>query len=77
MMRYSALMATVSACVLIWHESAENPALFCYRIGIGAFTNIRSRALVLAPVTNPTVRNYSRCSNRSGNFSTRSTMLKD
>jgi len=33
MMRYTALMSAVGACVLIWHECGENPAFFCYRIG--------------------------------------------
>jgi len=40
MMRYTALMSAVGACVLIWHECGENPAFFCYRIGMGAFTGI-------------------------------------
>ena len=77
MTRFSAWMTAVGACVLIWHECAENPAIFCYLIGLRAFTGIRSRALLLAPVANATARNNSRCSNRSGIFSTRSTMLKD
>jgi hypothetical protein len=77
MMRLSAWIAAVGICVLMWHECAENPAFFCYRIGLGAFTSIRSRALLLAPVTNVTARNDSRCSNPSGIFSTRSTTLKD
>ncbi len=77
MMRYGALMAAIGACVLIWHESGENPAVFCYRIGMGAFTSIRSRAMELAPVENSTARNNYRCLNRSGISSIRSTMFKD
>jgi hypothetical protein len=76
MTRYSALVATVGVCVLIWHECAENPAIFCYLIGIRAFTGIRSRALTLVPVTSA-MRNNSRCSNPSGSFSTASTMSKE
>jgi hypothetical protein len=77
MTRYGALLTTVGACVLIWHECAENPAIFCYLIGIRAFTGIRSRALTLAPVTSAIKRNNSRCSNPSGSFSTTSTMSKE
>jgi hypothetical protein len=77
MMRYSAWVAAVSTCVLIWHECAENPAFFCYRIGLGAFTTVRSRALTLAPVMQFTARNDPRCSTRSGICSTPSTMSKD
>ncbi len=74
MMRFNALMAAIGTCVLVWHECAENPALFCYRIGTGVFANARSRGLVPAPVTNSTARNDHGCSNRSGNFSTPSMM---
>jgi hypothetical protein len=74
MTRYYALMAAIGTCVLIWQECAENPALFCYRIGTGAFANLRSRGLVPAPVTNSTARNDDGCSNRSGNYSTPSMM---
>jgi hypothetical protein len=77
MMRLSAWMATVGICVLMWHECAENPAVFCYLIGMRAFPGIRSRALTLARITNAVARNDSTCLNRSGNFSTPSTMLKD
>jgi hypothetical protein len=72
MTRYNALMAAIATCVLIWQECAENPALFCYRIGTGAFANMRSRGLVPAPVTNSTARNNDGCSNPSGNCSTES-----
>jgi len=77
MMRLSAWIASISVCVLIWHECAENPALFCYRIGVGAFATFRSRAQTLAPVTNPDARNNSRCLNPSAIYSAPSTMLKD
>jgi hypothetical protein len=77
MMRLGAWMASISICMLIWHECGENPALFCYRIGMGAFASFRSRPQILAPATNPATRNNSRCLNRSAIYSTRSTMLKD
>jgi hypothetical protein len=77
MMRLGAWMASISICMFIWHECGENPALFCYRIGMGAFASFRSRPQILAPVTNPAARNNSRCLNPSGIYSTRSTMLKD
>jgi hypothetical protein len=77
MMRFSAWMASISICVFLWHECAENPALFCYRIGMSAFACFRSRPQILAPVTNSAARNNSRCLNPSAIYSTRSTMLKD
>lgn len=77
MSRLSPWMAAVGACVVIWHECAENPAIFCYRIGRRIFTGFRSREYFLAPALIPIARNDSRCSNPSGDFSTTSTMLKD
>jgi hypothetical protein len=70
MTRYNALIAAIGTCVLIWQECAENPALFCYRIGTGAFANMRARERTLAPVANSTARNDNGCSNPSGNCST-------
>jgi hypothetical protein len=77
MMRFSTWMTSIGICVLVWHECAENPALFCYRIGMGAFASFCSRAQILASVTNPAARNNPRCLNPSAIYSTRSTMLKD
>ena len=77
MMRVNAWIAAVGSCVLVWHECAENPAVFCYRMGVDAFRNVRSRALMLVPVMNSAARKNSRCLNRSGICSTASTMLKD
>jgi len=77
MMRFSAWMASISICVFLWHECAENPALFCYRMGMSAFASFRLRPQILAQVTNPAARNNSRCLNPSAIYSTRSTMLKD
>jgi len=77
MMRLTAWVASITVFMVIWHECAENPALFCYRIGMGAFASFRSRPQILAPATNPSARNNSRCLNPSAIYSTRSTMLKD
>lgn len=62
------------AYVLLWQECGENPLVFCYRIVWGAFTTVRSCALVpvrLSPRVNPA------CLNRSFTSSARSTILKD
>ncbi len=78
MNRLGSWMAAISACIVIWNECAENPALFCYRIGWHAVASVRSSRIGDgAMVTNPTARHIFRCSNPSGIFSTRSTMLKD
>jgi hypothetical protein len=77
MMRYGALMAAIAAWAVLWQECGENPALFCYRIGMDAFTGIRARATVLAPVANFSARNNFRWSNQSAIFSTLSTTSKD
>lgn len=79
MMRYSgSLVAALGACVVIWHESAENPAVFCYRIGMGAWFGIRSRAMAFAPAANlDGARDNYRWLNRSGISCIRSTMFKD
>jgi hypothetical protein len=76
-MRFAAWLGFFSALVLVWHECGENPAVFCYRIGSGAFTSARSRALVPVLATQRTVRNSAACSNRSATFSTPFTMSKD
>jgi hypothetical protein len=76
MTRLSSWMTAIGACVVIWNECGENPALFCYRIGISAFGSVRSRG-ELAAAMNPITRNNSRCSNLYGIFSARSTMSKD
>ena len=74
MTRYNALMAAIGTCVLVWQECAENPALFCYRMGTGAFANVSWRGPTLAPVANSTARNENGCSNPSANYSTPSMM---
>ena len=51
MTRLCALISAICILVLIWHESGENPGVFCYRIGHGFFKIARQRALVLVPVS--------------------------
>jgi hypothetical protein len=77
MMRYGALMAAIAAWAVLWQECGENPALFCYRIGMDAFMGIRARAMVLAPAINFSARNNFRCSNRSAICSTLFTTSKE
>lgn len=36
---------------LLWYECREDLSLFCYRIGCGALTEVRSRALEFAPIS--------------------------
>ena len=78
MIRLTALIAAVIASFLLWHECGEDIGVFCYRIGLGAFTTLRSRTLVPVPVSQIIQsRTRSACSNPSSTFSTRSTALMD
>ena len=82
MIRLSVLFSAVCILILIWHESGENPALFCYRIGHGFFQSARNRAFVLARVpvaarTPMTQRTNTACSTRSSTFSVRSIIPRD
>ena len=73
MIRPTGLIAAIMASVVLWHECGEDVGVFCYRIGLGAFTNLRSRALVAVPASQFNLsRNRSACSNPSSTFSTRS-----
>jgi hypothetical protein len=64
----------ISTAVSAWQESGENPALFCYLMGSGTFSGLRSHALI--PIRVP-VRNESLCWNPSATCSTRFSMFKD
>ena len=44
MIRSGWWLALFGALVAVWQETGENPALFCYRIGLDAFSSVRSRA---------------------------------
>jgi len=78
MIRMTGLIAAIMASVVLWHECGEDVGVFCYRIGLGAFTTLRSRALVPVPATQIILsRNSSACSNPSSTSSTRSTAPMD
>jgi hypothetical protein len=78
MMRLGAFLAAGTAFILLWHECGEDVGVFCYRIGMGAFATLRSRALVPVPASESIVsRNRSACSNPSSTSYTRSIALKD
>ena len=64
----------VSSAVSAWQESGENPALFCYLMGSGTFSSLRSHALIPIRVS---VRNESICWNPSATCSTRFTTSKE
>jgi len=77
MIRLAALLAGIIGLIFFWHECGEDLAVFCYRIGLGAFTSLRSRALVPVPVRDSShlsaARNNIGCSTLSFTSSTRST----
>jgi hypothetical protein len=78
MIRPTGFIAAIMASIVLWHECGEDVGVFCYRIGLGAFTTMRSRALVPVPVSQFTLsRTRSACSNPSSTFSTRSTAPMD
>jgi len=81
MIRLGAWLSSVSLLFLLWHECGDDFGIFCYRIGIGVFSKVRSRALALAPalqlIPRPLPRNRAACSNRSAICSTQSMMSKD
>jgi hypothetical protein len=81
MIRFSMLSAAVGSLIFLWHECGEDLGVFCYRMGRGAFTGLRSRALVLVPVRNSfhfsAARNNSACLMPSFTSSTRFTTRMD
>jgi hypothetical protein len=78
MIRLGALIAAVITSLLLWHECGEDVGVFCYRIGLGAFTTLRSRTLVPVPASQIILsRDRFACSNPSSTFSTRSTVQTD
>jgi hypothetical protein len=52
MIRLGVLFAAVGSLIFLWHECGGDLGVFCYRIGSGAFTGLRTRALVVVPVRN-------------------------
>ncbi len=71
MMHLNWLMVLLASALVQWQESGENPALFCYLIGWGTYSNLRSRAMAPIPVTQ---RQKTHCLSSSGNCSTVSSM---
>jgi hypothetical protein len=49
MITFHWLSPVVTPAVILWQESGENPALFCYLIGWGTYLNLRSRAIAPIP----------------------------
>jgi len=68
MIRPAWWLLLVCAVVVLWEECGENLAIFCYRIGWEAISNLRARALFLIPVS---VRTEAACWNTSATCSTR------
>jgi hypothetical protein len=77
MMRLTAWVTAFTALLLFWHECGEDVPVFCYRIGSGLFTTVRSRALVPVAVSQAHARTNGACSNSSLISSTSSMMSKD
>jgi hypothetical protein len=77
MIRTEWWLAMMSALFVLWHECAENPGVFCYRIGWGAFSSMRSRSLAPVAISPDITRTSAACSNRSFTSSTPFTTLKD
>jgi hypothetical protein len=70
MIHRSRLYPAISHITVVWEESGENLALFCYLMSWGVFAMLRSRkpALISRLARLETV-----CSNRSSTSSVRST----
>jgi hypothetical protein len=78
MIRFAVFFAAVITSVVLWYECGEDIVVFCYRIGLGAFAMLRTRALIPVPVAQMNFsRNRSACSNPSSTSSTRSTPPTD
>ncbi len=81
MTRISIWLAALAIPLLLWHECGEDVGVFCYRIGLGAFTGLRSRALVPVPVRDSihpfAARNNTECSTPSFTSSTHFLTLTD
>jgi len=51
MIRFAYFFAAVITSVVLWYECGEDIVVFCYRIGLGAFAMLRTRALVPVPAS--------------------------
>lgn len=70
-------LAPANMLVLIWQECGENPAVFCYRIGMGAYVTAKARGYVRFPALQIRQRFNAACSNPSAIFSIPFTTSKD
>lgn len=43
MIRMGWICATIAALMVFWHESNENPGVFCYLIGADIYALVRAR----------------------------------
>lgn len=78
MIRLAAVFGAVIAFLVLWYECGEDIGIFCYRIGLGAFATLRTRALAPVPVSQINLsRKRPACSNPSSTFSTRSIAQTD
>lgn len=48
MIRPGVLLAAIGSLVFLWHECGQDAGVFCYRIGWGAVTGLRTHAFVPA-----------------------------
>lgn len=51
MIPFHLVSPVLAPIVMLWQESGENAALFCYRIGWGTFLLLRSRVTAPNPET--------------------------
>ena len=78
MIRPAVLLAFLGSLIFLWHECGQDLAVFCYRIGLGAVTGLRSRALVALRSTNLSASGTSsECLTPSFASSTRFSILTD
>jgi hypothetical protein len=49
MKRHEHLYVLASNAAVVWHESGENPAVFCYLITWDVYATLRSQLLDLIP----------------------------
>lgn len=76
MIRRVSWLAPANMLILLWQECGENPAVFCYRISMGAYVTAKSRGFVKLPALQIRQRFSAACSNSSASFSTESTTSK-
>ena len=74
MIRPAWWLLLVCAAVVLWEECGENLAIFCYRIGWKAITQLRVGTILLIPLS---VRSEAACWKPSFTSFVRSTILKE